>query len=108
MDQFYKNNTRPVLDQFNKQKKERKKKERKWSGLNKIIKAKLVFNQFYEKVWWLRGWMGGWMSVKAVLRIAYSNQKTKSQFLCLFFGITKLNQNECQFHNSLPFTKSVN
>jgi hypothetical protein len=24
------------------------------------------------------GWMGGWMEVKAVLRIAYSNQKSQS------------------------------
>ena len=24
------------------------------------------------------GWMGGWMEVKAVLRIAYSNQKTSA------------------------------
>jgi hypothetical protein len=25
----------------------------------------------------LDGWMGGWVGVKAVLRIAYSNQKCK-------------------------------
>jgi hypothetical protein len=24
---------------------------------------------------WVGGWMDGWMGVKAVLRIAYSNQK---------------------------------
>jgi hypothetical protein len=24
---------------------------------------------------WMDGWMDGWMEVKAVLRIAYSNQK---------------------------------
>jgi hypothetical protein len=24
---------------------------------------------------WMGGWMGEWMEVKAVLRIAYSNQK---------------------------------
>ena len=24
---------------------------------------------------WVGGWMGGWMDVKAVSRIAYSNQK---------------------------------
>ena len=24
---------------------------------------------------WMGGWMDGWMDVKAVLRIAYSNQK---------------------------------
>jgi hypothetical protein len=27
----------------------------------------------------LDGWMGGWMGVKAVLRIAYSNQKLYSE-----------------------------
>jgi hypothetical protein len=27
---------------------------------------------------WVDGWMGGWMEVKAVLRIAYSNQKTNN------------------------------
>jgi hypothetical protein len=26
---------------------------------------------------WVDGWMDGWMEVKAVLRIAYSNQKFK-------------------------------
>jgi hypothetical protein len=25
---------------------------------------------------WVDGWMGGWVGVKAVLRIAYSNQKS--------------------------------
>jgi hypothetical protein len=25
---------------------------------------------------WVGGWMGGWVVVKAVLRIAYSNQKS--------------------------------
>jgi hypothetical protein len=25
---------------------------------------------------WMDGWVGGWMGVKAVLRIAYSNQKS--------------------------------
>jgi hypothetical protein len=31
------------------------------------------------------GWMGGWMEVKAVLRIAYSNQKVVylSVYFCL-------------------------
>jgi hypothetical protein len=27
---------------------------------------------------WMDGWMDGWMEVKAVLRIAYSNQKSMS------------------------------
>jgi hypothetical protein len=27
------------------------------------------------------GWVGGWVEVKAVLRIAYSNQKLKQQIL---------------------------
>jgi hypothetical protein len=31
---------------------------------------------------WVGGWMDGWMEVKAVLRIAYSNQK---QSLSKFF-----------------------
>jgi hypothetical protein len=26
---------------------------------------------------WMGGWVGGWVGVKAVLRIAYSNQKSK-------------------------------
>ena len=26
---------------------------------------------------WMGGWMDGWMDVKAVIRIAYSNQKTE-------------------------------
>ena len=26
---------------------------------------------------WIDGWMDGWMGLKAVLRIAYSNQKLK-------------------------------
>ena len=25
---------------------------------------------------WMGGWMGGWMDIKAVLRIAYSSQKS--------------------------------
>jgi hypothetical protein len=33
------------------------------------------------------GWMGGWMDVKAVLRIAYSNQKN-----LIFVQIAKSNQ----------------
>ena len=34
----------------------------------------------YKKVWhWKEGWMDGWMNGKAVLRIAYSNQKSLSK-----------------------------
>jgi hypothetical protein len=29
---------------------------------------------------WVGGWMGRWMEVKAVLRIAYSNQKVTENF----------------------------
>ena len=28
---------------------------------------------------WVDGWVGGWVEAKAVLRIAYSNQKGKHQ-----------------------------
>jgi hypothetical protein len=28
---------------------------------------------------WVDGWMDGWVGVKAVLRIAYSNQKQKKE-----------------------------
>jgi hypothetical protein len=28
---------------------------------------------------WVDGWMNGWVGVKAVLRIAYSNQKQKRE-----------------------------
>jgi hypothetical protein len=36
-------------------------------------------------------WVGGWMEVKAVLRIAYSNQKGTSRFteISLFYLISK-------------------
>jgi hypothetical protein len=30
---------------------------------------------------WMDGWVDGWMEVKAVLRIAYSNQKLVFMFL---------------------------
>ena len=36
----------------------------------------------YSPEWmdgWMGRWMGGWMDVKAVLRIAYSNQKSESK-----------------------------
>ena len=36
---------------------------------------------------WMGGWVGGWMDVKAVLRIAYSNQK--SLLACLVTQIEK-------------------
>jgi hypothetical protein len=29
---------------------------------------------------WVGGWMYGWMEVKAILRIAYSNQKGSGPF----------------------------
>jgi hypothetical protein len=30
---------------------------------------------------WVGGWGGGWMEVKAVLRIAYSNKKSKDTMM---------------------------
>jgi hypothetical protein len=33
---------------------------------------------------WVGGWMDGWMEVKAVLRIAYSNQKECNKEKCIF------------------------
>jgi hypothetical protein len=30
---------------------------------------------FVHVPWWVDGWMDGWVEVKAVLRIAYGNQK---------------------------------
>ena len=33
---------------------------------------------------WMDGWVDGWMDVKAVLRIAYSNQKLSAVSLKLF------------------------
>ena len=39
---------------------------------------------------WMDGWMGGWMDVKAVLRIAYSNQKTRYPS---YLGYTTCNNN---------------
>jgi hypothetical protein len=30
---------------------------------------------------WVGGWVDGWVEVKAVLRIAYSNQKNVLQYL---------------------------
>ena len=49
-----------------------KKKEHLWEvpTIKKKKKKKNVL-----KVWFMGGWMDGWMGVKAVLRIAYSNQK---------------------------------
>jgi hypothetical protein len=32
---------------------------------------------------WMGGWVDGWMGVKAVLRIAYSNQKNKLKLYLL-------------------------
>ena len=38
------------------------------------------FNQWKESSpGMMNGWMGGWMEVKAILRIAYSNQKRKKK-----------------------------
>jgi hypothetical protein len=36
---------------------------------------------------WVDGWVDGWMEVKAVLRIAYSNQQSPSFFFLLLFTI---------------------
>ena len=41
----------------------------------KIIKQQFLLIKKYSPGW-VDGWMGGWMDVKAVLRIAYSNQKS--------------------------------
>jgi hypothetical protein len=37
---------------------------------------------------WMDGWMDGWVEVKAVLRIAYSNQKKTSVF-CIVCNCNK-------------------
>jgi hypothetical protein len=35
---------------------------------------------------WVGGWMGGWVGVKAVLRIAYSNQKSLKENKIFFIS----------------------
>ena len=47
-----------------------------WIKFIKIIKQQFLLIKKYGPGW-VDGWMDGWMDVKAVLRIAYSNQKTK-------------------------------
>jgi hypothetical protein len=42
---------------------------------------------------WMGGWMDGWMEVKAVLRIAYSNQKITSYFVqVLIIGVIEFSK----------------
>ena len=49
---------------------------------------------FQKKVWWMVEWVGGWLGVKAVLRIVYSNQIfVLSQIESLNF-LSKTNQRE--------------
>jgi hypothetical protein len=45
---------------------------------------------------WMDGWMGGWVEVKAVLRIAYSNQKSKSILVEMVYQIE--NYISCQWN----------
>ena len=56
--------------------------------INTVI---FVNNKKYSPGWmdgwvggWVGGWMDGWMDVKAVLRIAYSNQKGKKDLFLAF------------------------
>jgi hypothetical protein len=44
------------------------------------------------------GWMGGWVEVKAVLRIAYSNQKSNNDS-DIFFGVFLLLGTSPVFHD---------
>ena len=44
----------------------------------RVIGVKFLITKKYSPGWvggWMDGWVNGWMDVKAVLRIAYSNQK---------------------------------
>jgi hypothetical protein len=53
------------------------------------------------------GWVDGWMEVKAVLRIAYSNQKDASILQCFILCKTKklLLSFLCQFKIKLENTR---